>query len=75
MTEPSKIDTEALLSKPLWTIEDLASYLDVPVGGLRKQRAEVVAAFPQYLAFTEPAPLSVAETQALLSYDEAVVVA
>lgn len=40
MTEPTKIDVEALLSKPLWTIEDLAAYLDVPVGGLRKQRAE-----------------------------------
>ena len=40
---------------------------------LRKQRTEVVAAFPQYLAFTEPAPLSVAETQALLNRDEALV--
>jgi CHAT domain-containing protein len=40
---------------------------------LRKQRAEVVAAFPQYLAFTEPAPLTVAETQGLLRNDEALV--
>ena len=40
---------------------------------LRKQRTEVVAAFPQYLAFTEPAPLTVAETQGLLRNDEALV--
>ncbi len=40
---------------------------------LRAQRTEVVAAFPQYLAFTEPAPLSVLETQGLLKGDEALV--
>ena len=40
---------------------------------LKKQRAEVVGAFPQYLAFTEPAPLTVAETQGLLRNDEALV--
>jgi len=40
---------------------------------LRAKRAEVVAAFPQYLAFTEPAPLSVAETRGLLRDDEALV--
>jgi CHAT domain-containing protein len=40
---------------------------------LRDQRKEVVTAFPQYLAFTEPAPLSVPDTQALLRPDEALV--
>ena len=40
---------------------------------LRTRRAEVVAAFPQYLAFSEPAPLSVVETQSLLRDDEALV--
>ena len=40
---------------------------------LKKQRTDVVAAFPQYLAFTEPAPLSVQETQSLLRQDEALV--
>jgi excisionase family DNA binding protein len=42
LTEPNRqtVDVGALLRKPLWTIEDLASYLDVPVNGLRKQRAD-----------------------------------
>ncbi len=40
---------------------------------LSKLRAGVVAAFPQFLALTEPAPLSVAETQGLLKDDEALI--
>jgi hypothetical protein len=42
LTEPDRqtVDLDALLRKPLWTIEDLASYLDVLVNGLRKQRAD-----------------------------------
>jgi hypothetical protein len=42
LTEPDRqtVDLDGLLRKPLWTIEDLASCLDVPVNGLRKQRAD-----------------------------------
>ncbi|WP_088347220.1 MULTISPECIES: CHAT domain-containing tetratricopeptide repeat protein [Rhodomicrobium] len=38
-----------------------------------KQRAAVVAAFPQFLSLSEPAPLTIAETQGLLRDDEALV--
>lgn len=38
-----------------------------------QERAAVVRTFPDYVALTEPSPLTVAETQALLQPDEALV--
>jgi CHAT domain-containing protein len=40
---------------------------------VRQARAHIVAAFPNYAALADPRPLSVAETQALLKPDEALV--
>ena len=40
---------------------------------VRQARAQIVAAFPTYAALADPRPLSVAETQALLKPDEALV--
>jgi hypothetical protein len=40
---------------------------------VRQARAHIVAAFPTYAALADPRPLSVAETQALLKPDEALV--
>ena len=36
--EPGPVDTGALMSKPLWTIEDLSAYLSVPVATIYKWR-------------------------------------
>lgn len=36
----AEIDTEALLGKPIWTIEDLAAFLSLPVNTIYKQRAQ-----------------------------------
>lgn len=41
MTEPrTEIDTEALLRKPIWTVEELAAFLSLPVKTIYKLRAE-----------------------------------
>ena len=37
--EADQIDTNALLSKPLWTIEDLSAFLGVPVATIYKWRS------------------------------------
>ncbi len=36
--EPGPVDTGALTSKPLWTIEDLSAYLSVPIATIYKWR-------------------------------------
>jgi CHAT domain-containing protein/tetratricopeptide (TPR) repeat protein len=51
----------------------LRNDLDVTERALDAARAEITRAFPDYLALAEPKPLSVAETQALLRWDEALV--
>jgi excisionase family DNA binding protein len=42
LSEPAgqRVDTEALMRKPLWTVEDLAAYLSVPVRTIYKQRSQ-----------------------------------
>jgi excisionase family DNA binding protein len=32
--------TDALLKKPIWTVEDVASFLSIPVKTIYKQRAD-----------------------------------
>lgn len=39
MSEPEEIDTEALLGKPIWAVEDLAAFLQLPVKTIYKQRS------------------------------------
>jgi hypothetical protein len=42
LSEPvrQRVDTEALMRKPLWSPEDLASFLDLPVKTIYKQREQ-----------------------------------
>jgi CHAT domain-containing protein/tetratricopeptide (TPR) repeat protein len=51
----------------------LRNDLDTTERALDAARAEIVRAFPDYLALAEPKPLSVAEVQSLLRGDEALV--
>jgi predicted DNA-binding transcriptional regulator AlpA len=37
--ESGPVDTGALMTKPLWTIEDLSAYLSVPVATIYKWRS------------------------------------
>ena len=37
---PTEIDTEALLRKPIWTIEELSAFLSIPVKTIYAQRAK-----------------------------------
>jgi excisionase family DNA binding protein len=39
LSEPQQA-TDALLSKPVWTVEDVASFLSLPVKTIYKQRAD-----------------------------------
>ena len=37
--ESRPVDTGALMTKPLWTIEDLSAYLSVPIATIYKWRS------------------------------------
>jgi CHAT domain-containing protein/tetratricopeptide (TPR) repeat protein len=51
----------------------LRTGIDQGERGVRQARAEIVRAFPRYLALAEPKPLSISETQVLLQDDEALI--
>jgi CHAT domain-containing protein len=51
----------------------LRNDMDRSEAEVRQARAHIVAAYPTYAALADPRPLSVAETQALLKPDEALV--
>jgi excisionase family DNA binding protein len=36
----AEIDTEALLRKPIWTVEELAAFLSIPIKTIYVQRAK-----------------------------------